>query len=148
MVQWVNDPAYLYCNIADSSCCLAQCVEYPMLPQLQLQFDSWSGNFHMLPGQPIKGGGNIYIHTHIYSNNKPLPSLPLPSPASLPIQFLIRIFSGTTQLLYGEGRGKKYCPSGDWNLELKCLPRRINQTQGTEESSYSRLFLLDIPPLL
>ena len=57
MVQWVNDPAYLYCNIADSSCCLAQCVEYPMLPQLQLQFDSWSGNFHMLPGQPRKGAG-------------------------------------------------------------------------------------------
>ena len=53
MVQWVNDLACL-CGITVSIPSLAKCVkDLVLLPlwrmsQMQLGFDPWPGNFHML----------------------------------------------------------------------------------------------------
>lgn len=70
----------------------------------------------------------------IYPNNKPLLSLPLPSSASRPTQFLIRISLLRNCTAFLERRkGQEYCARGDWKLELNWLPSRINQTQGLEQ---------------
>lgn len=86
----------------------------------------------------------------IYPNNKPLLSLPLPSSASRPTQFLIRIFLLRNSTASLERRkGQEYCTRGDWKLELNWLPSRISQTQGLEQRAPTPIpDSLVIPPSL